>query len=96
MISVEDALTRCLALVTPLPAEPVALRHSVGRMMAGPATATRDQPPFAASAMDGYALCGDPGPGDSFSVVGTAQAGKAYAEFYDRCLRFNVPRRRVL
>ena len=46
--------------------------------MASPAIANRDQPPFAASAMDGYALTGDPVPGDSFSVVGMAQAGKAY------------------
>ena len=78
MISVEEALARCLALVTPLPAEAVGLRHSIGRMMASPAIANRDQPPFAASAMDGYALIGDPVPGDSFTVVGTAQAGKAY------------------
>jgi molybdopterin molybdotransferase len=79
MISVEDALTRCLALVSPLPAEPVALRQSVGRMMASPALAKRDQPPFPASAMDGYALQGDPGPGDSFTLIGEAQAGKAFA-----------------
>ena len=79
MISVEEALSRCLALVTPLPAEPVALRLSVGRMMAAPAVANRDQPPFAASAMDGYALQGDPAVGDSFVVVGQAQAGLAFA-----------------
>ena len=79
MISVDEALTRCVALITPLPAERIALRLSVGRMMASPAMATRDQPPFPASAMDGYALQGDPAAGDSFTVVGTAQAGKAYA-----------------
>ena len=79
MISVEEALTRCLALVAPLPAEPVPLRQSVGRMMATPAIATRDQPPFPASAMDGYALQGNPTAGDRFTVVGIAQAGKAYA-----------------
>lgn len=78
MISVEEALARCLALVTPLPAEAVGLRQSIGRMMASPTIADRDQPPFAASAMDGYAVTGDPVPGDSFTVVGTAQAGKAY------------------
>ncbi len=78
MITVDDALGRCLALVEPLPAEFVALRQSVGRMMAKPAVALRDQPPFAASAMDGYAVQGDPIPGDSFAVDGTAQAGKAH------------------
>ena len=79
MISVEEALSRCLALVSPLPAEAVALRQSVGRMMAEPALANRDQPPFPASAMDGYALQGDPVAGDSFTLIGEAQAGKAFA-----------------
>jgi molybdopterin molybdotransferase len=80
MISVEEALARCLALVAPLGAETVALRQAVGRMMAAPVVATRDQPPFAASAMDGYAVQGDPAPGDSFDVVGQSQAGRAFAE----------------
>ncbi len=79
MISVDEALSRCLALVTPLPAEAVALRHAVGRMMAQPALAGRDQPPFEASAMDGYALRGDPVAGDRFAVIGAAQAGLGFA-----------------
>lgn len=78
MISVEEALQHCLALVTPLAAETVGLRQSLGRMMAAPALALRDQPPFDASAMDGYALQGDPKAGDSFAVIGTAQAGKGH------------------
>ena len=79
MISVNEALSRCLALVTPLPAEAVALRHAVGRMMSEPALAVRDQPPFDASAMDGYALRGDPVAGDTFAVIGAAQAGLGFA-----------------
>lgn len=79
MISVEEALARCLALVAPLPAETVPLREACGRMMAAPAIATRDQPPFDASAMDGYALHGDPAPGDRFQVVGEAQAGRGFS-----------------
>ena len=79
MIAVDEALARCLALVAPLPAEAVALRHAVGRMMAQPALAVRDQPPFDASAMDGYALRGDPAAGDTFVVVGAAQAGLGFA-----------------
>ncbi len=79
MISVEEALTRCLALVSLLPAEAVALRQSVGRMMAEPALANRDQPPFPASAMDGYALQGDPTSGESFILIGEAQAGQAFS-----------------
>ena len=79
MISVDEALSRCLALVSPLPAEAVALRHAAGRMMAAPALAMRDQPPFDASAMDGYALQGDPVAGDQFVVIGAAQAGLGFA-----------------
>jgi molybdopterin molybdotransferase len=41
--------------------------------------ALRDQPPFAASAMDGYAVQGDPGPDDNFLVIGEAGAGHAFA-----------------
>ena len=78
MISVQEALTRCFALTTPLGTERVALRHAAGRVMAEPATARRDQPPFAASAMDGYALQGDPAAGDSFSLIGEAGAGHQF------------------
>ncbi len=78
MISVEEALARCLALAVPLPPEDVALVQAAGRWMCAPAVARRDQPPFPASAMDGYAVQGDPGPGDSFAVVGEAGAGHAF------------------
>ena len=76
MLTVEQALSQCLALVTALPCEPAALRHAHGRMMPGPAIATRDQPPFAASAMDGYAVAGDL---TAYSVIGEAGAGHAFA-----------------
>ena len=79
MISVEQALSQCLDLATPLPTEPVALRHAFGRMMPAAATANRDQPPFSASAMDGYAVAGDPAPGARFAVIGEAGAGHAFA-----------------
>ena len=78
MLSVEDALSQCLALVSPLATEPVALRHAAGRMMPGAAVAQRDQPPFAASAMDGYAVAGDPPAGTTLAVVGEAGAGHAF------------------
>ena len=78
MLTVELALARCLALVSTLPTEPVALRHAHGRMMPAPATARRDQPPFAASAMDGYAVAGTPTPGTRFTVSGEAGAGHAF------------------
>jgi len=78
MISVDEALARCLALVSPVGTEMVPLRHAAGRVMAEPAVARRDQPPFAASAMDGYALRGDPVAGDRFTVIGEAGAGHAF------------------
>ena len=79
MISVEDALTRCLDLAQVLPPETVPLAQAAGRWMSVPAVARRDQPPFPASAMDGYAVAGDPSVGDSFLVVGEAGAGHAFA-----------------
>ncbi|MBD1206581.1 MAG: molybdopterin molybdotransferase MoeA [Rhodobacteraceae bacterium] len=78
MISVDEALAKCFALTRPLDAETVPLRHAAGRVLALPLQATRDQPPFPASAMDGYALQGDPAPGDRFTVVGEAGAGHAW------------------
>lgn len=78
MLTVEDALARCLALVTPLPTEEVPLRHAHGRMMPAPALARRDQPPFPASAMDGYAVAGPAIPGATFTVIGEAGAGHAF------------------
>jgi molybdopterin molybdotransferase len=78
MILVEDALARLFALVTVLPTENIPLRHAAGRHMATPATALRDQPPFPASAMDGYAVTGDPVAGDTFTVAGEAGAGHAF------------------
>jgi molybdopterin molybdotransferase len=78
MISVEEALQHCLALAAPLASESVPLAQAAGRWMNAPAVATRDQPPFAASAMDGYAVQGDPGPDDNFLVIGEAGAGHAF------------------
>jgi len=78
MISVEEALARCLALAAPLPSETIPLADAAGRWMSVPAIATRDQPPFPASAMDGYAVQGDPGPDDNFLVIGEAGAGHAF------------------
>jgi len=79
MIPVEDALAACLALADPLPPEDVALAQAAGRVLARPVEAHRDQPPFASSAMDGYAVAADaPQPGDRFTVIGEAAAGHAW------------------
>ena len=79
MISVEDALARVLALAAPLPPETVALREACGRVLAVPALARLTQPPFDASAMDGYALGRVGASGDSFTVIGESGAGHGFA-----------------
>jgi molybdopterin molybdotransferase len=79
MMSVEAALARVLALAAPLQAESVPLAGAAGRVMAGPARARRDQPPFPASAMDGYAVAGPAAPGAGFAVIGMAAAGHAFS-----------------
>src|SRR5438067_3810806 len=56
MISVEEALTRLLAPLEALPAEQISVADSVGRVLAEDVAARRTQPPFAVSAMDGYAV----------------------------------------
>ena len=78
MITVEEALALVFALVTPLPTENAPLGLANGRYMPGPAIAKRNQPPFATSAMDGYAINGEARPGATFTVIGEAGAGHAF------------------
>ena len=56
LIPVEEARARILHKVKPLPAEAVPLEKALGRVLAKPVKASRDQPPFNGSAMDGYAV----------------------------------------
>ena len=80
MLSVGQALDQIFALVTPLESEIVTLAHAAGRVLSEPARADRDQPPFAASAMDGYAVQnGDVAPGAVLEVIGEAAAGRHYS-----------------
>ena len=76
MISVTEALDRLFALTSPLPVEEVTLIGAHGRALAAPVTARRDQPPFAASAMDGYAVAGSAAAGAAFEVIAEAAAGR--------------------
>lgn len=78
MIPVEAALNKVFDLITPLGTESVTLEHAAGRVLRSPARAQRDQPPFAAAAMDGYALCEPTTPGARLKVIGTAAAGHAF------------------
>lgn len=79
MISVDEALAAVLALAAPLPTETVDLAEAAGRVLASPVVARRAQPPFAASAMDGYAVRQDEvAAGARFRVIGEAAAGHGF------------------
>lgn len=56
LLPVSDALTKILHGVKPLAAEKVNLSEACGRILATQVVAKRAQPPFPASAMDGYAV----------------------------------------
>src|SRR5579875_637866 len=56
MISVEEALERILAEIKSLPMTTVPLSESLGLVLAEDVVAQEDMPPFANSAMDGFAL----------------------------------------
>ncbi|HEY2703574.1 MAG TPA: gephyrin-like molybdotransferase Glp [Candidatus Dormibacteraeota bacterium] len=55
-LSVADAQARILAALTPLSTERVPLAEALGRVLAAPVVSRRTLPPFANSAMDGYAV----------------------------------------
>jgi molybdopterin molybdotransferase len=80
MLSVAEARARILAAFAPLAAEQVALPQALGRVLAEPVHARLTQPPFAVSAMDGYAVrAADVARVPvSLKVVGYAPAGSAY------------------
>jgi len=80
MISVDEALAQVLEAAKPLPGETVPLAAAMARALTGPVIAAHDQPPFDASAMDGYAVRSeDVSPGCTLRLVGTAQAGQRFS-----------------
>jgi molybdopterin molybdotransferase len=79
MISVSEALDALLALISPLQAETVPLEEAAGRVLVAQAVARRDQPPFAASSMDGYAInAAEAERHAQFKVIGEAAAGHRF------------------
>jgi molybdopterin molybdotransferase len=81
LVPVAEALDRLLADVEPLTAESVPLHDAFDRVLAEPVTALRTQPPFDASAMDGYAArAADVGNVPArLTVIGAAPAGRGFA-----------------
>ena len=79
MISVAEALDRVLNLVRPVGCESVPLAEAAGRILAEHVVAERDQPPFHASSMDGYALRSeDLETRDQFEIIGESPAGRSF------------------
>ena len=64
LLSLDDALARILERAEPLPSETVLLEVAARRFVADPALARTDLPPFASSAMDGFAVRAEDTPGD--------------------------------
>jgi molybdopterin molybdotransferase len=63
LLAIEDALASVLGRATRLPAESVPLSEAAGRVLAEPALARADLPPFPSSAMDGFAVRAEDTPG---------------------------------
>ena len=82
LLPVDEALRRVLDAVTePVEAESVALAGCHGRVLAQDVAARRTQPPFPASAMDGYAVRSRDVAGApvALDVIGESVAGRRYA-----------------
>jgi molybdopterin molybdotransferase len=75
LLSIDEALALVLGHTARLSAEEVAVADADGRVLAAPALAAVDLPPFASSAMDGFALRAADAPG-TLAVVGASAAGR--------------------
>jgi molybdopterin molybdotransferase len=75
LIGIEEATELVLARTVPLPAERVPLATAARRVLAEAAHAAGDVPPFATSAMDGFAIRAADAPGE-LAVVERVAAGR--------------------
>ncbi|WP_145495820.1 molybdopterin molybdotransferase MoeA [Yersinia bercovieri] len=91
LLSLEQALTKMLSQVTPLQAtEIVPLTDAAGRITARAITSPIAVPPFANSAMDGYAVrCNELSSGLPLPVTGKAFAGAPFKDSWpaNTCVR---------
>ena len=74
VISIKEAVTQVLSSVTPLPAEDVSVEDALDRVLAADVSALGDSPPFACSAMDGYAVRAGAA-GRTLTLVAESRAG---------------------
>ncbi len=79
-LTVDEALARILAGTEPTPREEVGLLEAANRTLAEPLTARLTQPPYDASAMDGYAVRLDDVSSlpATLDIIGTAAAGHPF------------------
>ena len=74
LLSIDEARAIVLGATAVLPQEDVEVGEGLGRELAQDVVAGHDVPPFASSAMDGFALV--PGPaGRTLRIVGESRAG---------------------
>jgi len=78
LLTVDEARARILARAAPLGIESALLAVAQGRVLAAPVIAARDQPPFAASAMDGWAVRSADAP-TRLTIIGESAAGHGFA-----------------
>ena len=80
MIPVADVYPALFKLIDRLEVEDVPLASAAGRALAHAVAATRTQPPFAASSMDGYALKAvEADLHAQFQIIGEAAAGHGFS-----------------
>jgi molybdopterin molybdotransferase len=82
VISVDEAITRIIALLNPVGNEIVSIDQAFGRVVAEETKARMTQPPAPVSAMDGYAVrsADVASPPTTLPVVGTSPAGHPYGK----------------
>ena len=77
LMTVDNARAAMLGEIKPLATEVLPLGAAIGRVLAEPVAALRDQPPFANSAMDGWAVRSADTPG-VLSIAGESAAGHGF------------------
>lgn len=78
LMGIEEARAAMLGAVAPLEAETVTLGEACGRVLAADVIARTDQPPFDASAMDGWAVRAEDGT-TARTIIGESAAGRPFA-----------------
>lgn len=90
MMPVDEAIERIFRKLPTLGSESVPLARAHRRVLAQPLVARHSQPPFDASAMDGYAVrAAEVQPGRPLKLAGTSQAGARFVGMMEhgQCVR---------